>query len=63
MTAVFNVTGQPAISVPAGLDERGLPVGVQLVGRHCSEETLLQMALQLEQVAPWPLVAPWPPAA
>lgn len=63
MTAVFNVTGQPAISVPAGLDERGLPVGVQLVGRHCSEETLLQMALQLEQAAPWPLVAPWPPAA
>ena len=63
MTAVFNVTGQPAISVPAGLDERGLPVGVQLVGRHCSEETLLQMAMQLEQAAPWPLVAPWPPAA
>jgi amidase len=57
------VTGQPAISVPAGLDERGLPVGVQLVGRHCSEETLLQMALLLEQAAPWPLVAPWPPAA
>ncbi len=63
MTAVFNVTGQPAMSVPAGLDERGLPVGVQLVGRHCSEELLLQVAAQLEQAAPWPLVAPWPPAA
>ena len=61
-TAVFNVTGQPAISVPAGLNREGLPIGVQLVGAHGTEELLLQLAAQLEQAAPWPSLAPWPPA-
>lgn len=61
MTAVFNATGQPAISVPAGLDTNGLPVGVQLVGRHCAEELLLQVGAALEEAAPWPRLAPWPP--
>ena len=61
LTAVFNVTGQPAASVPGGFDDNGLPVGVQLVGRHCSEELLLQLAAQIEQAAPWPTLAPWPP--
>ena len=62
LTAVFNVTGQPAASLPAGFDGNGLPVGVQLVGRHCSEELLLQLSAQIEAAAPWPTVAPWPPA-
>ncbi|MEX1217980.1 MAG: amidase [Acidimicrobiales bacterium] len=62
LTAVFNVTGQPAASVPAGVDANGLPLGVQIVGRHCSEELLLQLAAQIEQAAPWPKVAPWPPS-
>jgi len=61
LTAVFNVTGQPAASIPGGFDENGLPVGVQLVGRHCSEELLLQVAAQIEQLSPWPTLAPWPP--
>lgn len=61
LTAVFNVTGQPAASVPAGFDADGLPLGIQLVGRHCSEAVLLQLAAQLEQAAPWPRLAPWPP--
>ena len=60
LTAVFNVTGQPAASIPGGFDGNGLPVGVQLVGRHCSEETLLRLAAQLEVAAPWPTLAPWP---
>lgn len=62
LTAPFNVTGQPAISVPAGFDENGLPVGIQLVGPHCSEALLLQVASQLEEAQPWPRLAPWPPA-
>ena len=62
LTAPFNVTGQPAMSVPAGFDEAGLPVGVQLVGPLCSEALLLQVAAQLEQAQPWPLLAPWPPS-
>ncbi len=61
-TSVFNVTGQPAISIPAGFDADGLPVGVQLVGDHGTEALLLQVAAQLEAAAPWPRLAPWPPS-
>jgi amidase len=49
----FNVTGQPAASVPAGFDAGGLPVSVQLVGRPRDEATLLSLAGQIEQARPW----------
>lgn len=49
---LFNMTGQPAISVPAGLHE-GLPLSVQLVGPMGDEGTLLQIARDLEQMRPW----------
>ncbi|MDI2131453.1 amidase [Yinghuangia seranimata] len=62
-TSVFNATGLPAASVPAGFDGQGLPVGVQLVGRMGAEATLLRVAAQLEEAAPWPWQAPWPVAA
>lgn len=52
-TAVFNVTGQPAISVPAGFGEDGLPSAVQLVAKPLCEDTLLQVAAQLEEARPW----------
>jgi amidase len=52
-TALFNVTGQPAISVPVGFGEDGLPSAVQLVGHPLGEETLLQVAAQLEAARPW----------
>ena len=51
--ALFNVTGQPAITIPAGLGDDGLPVTVQLVGRPLAEDTLLQVARQLELALPW----------
>ena len=51
--ALFNVTGQPAISVPVGFGEDGLPTAVQLVGRPLGEETLLQVAAQIEAARPW----------
>lgn len=53
-----NVTGAPAISVPAGLTRGGLPVGLQLIGRRCEDRLLLQLASLLEKAAPWPLLAP-----
>jgi amidase len=52
-TPPFNVTGQPAISLPLYWNEAGLPIGVQFVGRFGDEETLLSLAGQLEQAAPW----------
>ncbi|WP_445151396.1 amidase [Baekduia sp. Peel2402] len=49
----WNITGQPAASVPAGLDDDGLPVGVQLVGRSGEDARLVALAAQLEQARPW----------
>jgi amidase len=55
-TALWNVTGNPAASVPAGLAPDGLPLAVQLVGRMGDEPTLLALAAQLERERPWPLL-------
>ncbi|HEY3725528.1 MAG TPA: amidase [Solirubrobacteraceae bacterium] len=52
-TAIVNVTGQPAISLPLYHGHDGLPIGVQLVAPPAREEVLLQLGSQLEQVAPW----------
>ncbi|MDA3021706.1 MAG: amidase [Actinomycetota bacterium] len=52
-TAPYNMTGQPAISVPLYWTERGLPIGVQLVGRPFAEVTILSLAGQLERAQPW----------
>lgn len=52
-TAVFNVTGQPAVTIPAGLGSDGLPLSVQLVGRPGAEQTLYSLAAQIEGARPW----------
>ena len=62
-TALFNVTGQPAISVPLGLGPDGLPTAVQLVGRPLGEETLLQLAAQMEAALGTPPRPPDPDGA
>ena len=52
-TALWNVTGNPAASVPAGFGSDGLPLAVQLVGRTDDEPTILTVSAQLEQARPW----------
>jgi amidase len=51
--ALWNVTGNPAASVPAGIAADGLPLAVQLVGRHNDETTLLSLSAQIEAARPW----------
>jgi amidase len=50
---IWNLTGQPAAVVPWGLDEHGLPLSVQLVGRPDDEATLLKLGAQIEAARPW----------
>ena len=52
-TPVANITGQPAISLPAGIADDGMPVGVMLTGRPLDEPTLLRLAADLEEAEGW----------
>jgi amidase len=49
----FNVSGQPALTLPLGWSRDGLPIGVQLAGRKLEEGLLFRLAAQLEQARPW----------
>lgn len=61
-TAMFNVTGQPAASVPMGFTASGLPLAVQVVGRFGEERSVLAVAALLERANPWAQTLPvWPP--
>jgi Asp-tRNA(Asn)/Glu-tRNA(Gln) amidotransferase A subunit family amidase len=60
LTIPANIVGNPAISVPAGT-VGGLPVGMQVIGRHHADQLLLDLALVVERTRPWPLVAPGAP--
>jgi aspartyl-tRNA(Asn)/glutamyl-tRNA(Gln) amidotransferase subunit A len=48
-TIPSNLAGNPAISVPCGLDQKGLPIGLQLMGKHLDEDTVLRAAYAFEQ--------------
>jgi amidase len=52
-TVWFNITGQPAMMLPHGISDGGIPLSVQLVGRFGDEATLFRLAAQIEQAAPW----------
>ena len=58
-TPIWNLTGQPAASIPAGFDSAGLPLAVQIVARADDEATLVSLAAQLEHERPW--AAAFPP--
>jgi amidase len=52
-TYPFNISGQPAISLPLGWTDDGLPIGVQLVGQPYGEALIIALAAQVERAAPW----------
>ena len=52
-TPPFNVTGQPALSLPLHFNDAGLPIGVQLVAAYGREDLLISVAAQIESAAPW----------
>ena len=52
-TVIANVSGQPAISLPLGQSDSGLPVGMMFTARLGGEDVLLRLASQLEQAHPW----------
>ncbi len=59
-TAIYNGTGQPSLSLPLHQADSGLPAGVQFTAAWGGDACLLQLARQLEQAQPWPLLAPTP---
>jgi aspartyl-tRNA(Asn)/glutamyl-tRNA(Gln) amidotransferase subunit A len=61
LTIPANVVGNPAVSIPVG-DVGGLPVGLQVIGRHHEDALLLDLARVVERERPWPLVAPGAPS-
>jgi aspartyl-tRNA(Asn)/glutamyl-tRNA(Gln) amidotransferase subunit A len=52
-TFPFNMTGQPAATVPCGFDGDGLPIGLQIVGRWRADATVLRAASAYESAQPW----------
>ena len=61
LTIPANLSGNPAVSIPVEPLE-GLPVGMQIIGRHHEDQLLLDLAAFVERTAPWPLVAPGAPS-
>jgi Asp-tRNA(Asn)/Glu-tRNA(Gln) amidotransferase A subunit family amidase len=60
LTIPANLSGNPAVSIPAGLVD-GLPVGMQVIGRHYTDAQLLDIAFAAERILDWPRIAPGAP--
>lgn len=56
-TPIQNISGSPAISLPLGRNGEGLPIGIQFASPMGDERSLLELALELEEAAPWPNLA------
>jgi aspartyl-tRNA(Asn)/glutamyl-tRNA(Gln) amidotransferase subunit A len=61
LTIPANMTGHPAVSIPAGLSAAGLPIGMQVYGKRHEEALLLDLALIAERERPWPKAVPGAP--
>ena len=48
-TVSLNIAGLPGISIPCGVDSTGMPIGIQIIGKHFDEETILNAAYTYEQ--------------
>jgi aspartyl-tRNA(Asn)/glutamyl-tRNA(Gln) amidotransferase subunit A len=57
-TMLANLCWNPAISLPAGVNSEGLPVGLQVIARRHRDEVALRLARVFEQARPWPRFAP-----
>lgn len=57
-TMLGNLCWNPAVSLPAGVNSEGLPVGVQVIGRRHADDVVLRLARIFEQARPWPRLAP-----
>jgi len=57
-TFPFNLTGQPAASVPCGFTRAGLPIGLQIVGRRFADATVLRASAAIERARPWSVTRP-----
>ena len=55
-TALANVSGAPAISIPAGFSKQRLPIGAHFFGKQGGEKTLLELAIEIEEAQPWPKI-------
>ena len=53
-----NFTGHPAVSVPMGLDDNGVPCGIHITGPRFADNLTLGLASHIERIKPWPLTAP-----
>ena len=49
-TSFFNITGNPAVSIPSGMNSKGLPMGVQVIGKHYREKDILNLGLTIENI-------------
>lgn len=56
-TYPFNITGQPAATVPCGIDSNGIPVGLQIIGRWRDDVKVLRVSAAFESIAPWKIEA------
>jgi len=55
-TGLYNVTGEPAISLPMGLDSNGMPLGVQFAAPYGEDKRLIELAYELEEAKGWPSI-------
>ncbi len=60
LTIPANIYGNPSVSIPVGPVD-GLPIGMQVMGRHYQDRLLFDLALSVERERPWPLTAPGSP--